>query len=1518
MLGKDKEELDISKELVGEAVTSDDEYTGPAHNSVVSSDGKVQIRNFEVFWTSTDGDTIVNNVTRDSYHYNEYYGPIEKFNSEPKLQINWAISGESAYGKGDLTIDIPDVKAEGEKDGIRYSLSYYSIPMAEFNKDGSVNYSANYGNATFAYYYDKNSESTKITNIQDLAPGASGTLTLTYSKYGRGNYQNIRTGTKAPIEPSIKLNYNGEILKTKDKTLYIQTNTNVDLKINKYPVYNNNYDNVYKEWQDSWGNDAKPDNPEDYWYGVYQLNMKVRDESQTNVNIDLKDKLGKVYTYTRYNGGSGFYANDSGYRGDSSRSDFDKDFPMKEGKILETTSKHSIIGYSDIMEKSQKDYVFKKSDNPDKVSWPTFNVNNKEKYGNNKATSSNYYAYVLIKIPYKKLGLNQKEKSYYLRFDNGMDVTTTPLDSNQEPIKKTTGGNVGTYYTYVPDVEFTAPPGDMFKLEKKAHHTNYDGYYYNGIWNRTEIGDSGWHNGKEKGFNLLYNLYLANEDLYSDRKVQWELNLTSRVANATYDEKYKNDKSPSEAYGKKKIKYELVDDYLYLADDYGKELTPDDYTVNSVEFSSVSAYYYGQPDSKKKANYFKNTENKDIPASIYIRKLSTGEWEKAATFNLSFTSWNWIRNFNPLISGVKQDERTITVPEGYTSIKLEYESSYAGVDVSMKVNGTLHPSERVKKYIDSSKDDKYVMNMQLRNDSTLAAYDEDGNMIGLQGTTESSSNVDRTLELDKKNYGVEMYHSPVHLYLRQEPMPEMYGMQFLNKKINSIWSRNDTFNKQFKVPTEVVYREEIGNYKVYKDEDIRKQYHVQNSGTFYDLLPLGVTGVEDVKISNYRYLNNEHRYDSYHVYEYYDKDTGLNLLSSSYKLIPNWKNSGRTLLIARFDNAELSKDLKYGDKDYNPSASIKLSYDMIYPWDSYKDYGSKIERNLVAYESGFEKRPDDGLDDSLTSELEDGYKDSNPGFDKDYTYVGDAKKYYDKKIYTDQEIEWMKDLNSDHDEKRFLYALGSTTVSGDTEANVGLTKHVSTDINPNFTLKSTTKEGGNYQYKIRLQAAHGTSVSNLVFFDSIENYDPLKADEDYGIKRWRGTLSSIDLTHPIMKGIEPKVYVSTKPKLDIEKHNNVSDSAIWKLYKEGDDLSSVQAVAIDLRKNKDGSDFKLAQDTAINVYLNMKALWNLKEKQIDPKAKALNAIYASNTVTTNLDNKSTKLIYTAYTAVNLKPVTAETQINATKKYLDKEGKNIALKGNDFTFELKDTEGKVLQTKTNDKDGNITFDPIKYNSWDVGEHTYTIEEIKGNDNKIDYDNHVETVKVNVERIGDSELKATVVYDADNSIFTNREKATASLQVVKLIDGTNKVELDPIKDNDGNILSYKVSEKDKDKALDGAEYELYKTSDSNRKNVIATIKTVNGVSNVVSDLEAGKYILKETRAPGGYEINPNKIEINIEEKDLGTIKIAFVNDKAKANMPSTGMLPAKFLISGLNVVLLFMGLHLIRKKKTDLHR
>lgn len=1647
LIGKeDKEELDVSKELVGEAVTNDGEYTGPAHNSVVSSDGKVQIRNFEVFWTSTEGDTITfdNAWPNEWYKYSNWipyytysggerpekdknYSTHKHFSSEPKMQINWALSGEKTYSKGDMKIDLPLFAYNNDKD-FSFKIMGSPIPKVVFNEDGTINYNANYGNATLAYYYDEDSKSTKITNILDLAPGASGTLTLTYGF--DGNVRFIKDSEVAAIQPTLTLKHNDEVLKTKDKELKVEIKTKFDARLLKSGT-------AYKSWQDEWGNDIKPENADDYIYVKYKIEPQIDDTLQTNLDIKLTDVLGEVYN---------------------------------RGKKVDV--EQEIIAYSDIDSNKLTNIPTKQG----RIEFPVYNLNigkneNKKDYEGNRAIYREiayggiklHPAYktiktsVLVKIPKDKLGFTgKKEDSYSYEFKNNAEIEVSPNNSNQDKVIKNASCAVSLKYTYVPDVEFNAPPGDMFVLQKQAKHTHAE--YKNGwdwikgprdgfhIDNGRNIYLSGTDDNRDNPFRDIWNEYKPYEELYSDRDVSWKIIGKARVANATYDSKYDDPENPSNAYGRKKVKYELVDDYLYLADDYTKELTPEDYTVKSIEFSDsdkfIYKYDYEQPSKKAKADYMENVDTIAIPASLYIRKTSTSEWEKAASFDMKTLSSIKIENFESFIKGVKKDDSywggEIFLPEGYTSTKLVYETPFASINLQYKINGTLHPSKRVKDYIDKSKDDEYVMNIKLRNDSTFLAYDEEGNKLGLQGTTKSSTNVDRTLELDRINYGEEMYHSPVQLYLRQKHMPKISRQQFLSKNISE--TKNDSFKKAFIVSTSVRYYERFNNADLfnYTENEVYKVFHHQNSGTFYDLLPFGVTGVSNVSVRSGRGEYNQ----EYNYLLYKDKDTNSTILKSSYELIPNWRNSGRTMLIAKFDNAYLEKKMNSINHNiwggYNPNANIKLYYDMIYPWDSYKDYGSKINRNLVAYESGFEKRPDDGLDDSLTNELENGYKDTNPGFYK--TYNGDTKKYdKDTKLFTNQEIEWMKDLNPNHDEKRFLYAQASTTVSGDTEANVGLTKHVSTDINPNFTLKSSTKEGGNYQYKIRLQAAHGTSVSNLVFFDSIENYNPLKADEDYGIKQWRGKLSSIDLTHPIMKGIAPKVYVSTKPKLDIEKHNDVSDSTIWKLYKEGDDLSNVQAVAIDLRKNKDGSDFKLEQDTAINVYLNMKAPWNLKEKQIDPKAKALNAIYASNTVTTSLDNKSTKLIYTAYTAVDLKPVTTETQIKATKKHLDKEGKDIALKGKDFTFELKDAEGKVLQTKTNDNKGNITFDPIKYNSWDVGEHTYKIVEVKGDSETTAYDNHEEIIKVKVERSGDSELKATITYDKDGAAFNNHEvdaitasleakkvyigkggleekpkagafefilkdaegkevtkanndaegkvvfeglefkpnqigehkytieevkgnnpaieydstkknvtvnvsltkdfklKAyvvyegekiptftntlkSASLQLVKLKDGTDPFILDEVKDKNGILTSYKVPEAQKDNVLDGAEYELYKLTEG-KEELIATLTTKNGISQVVQDIMPGKYKLKETKAPKGYTLNDKDLIFDITDKDAGTIVAKFATDDSIIDMPSTGGQGTKALMIGGGILVAIMAGVLVvanKKKKEELNK
>ena len=114
----------------------------------------------------------------------------------------------------------------------------------------------------------------------------------------------------------------------------------------------------------------------------------------------------------------------------------------------------------------------------------------------------------------------------------------------------------------------------------------------------------------------------------------------------------------------------------------------------------------------------------------------------------------------------------------------------------------------------------------------------------------------------------------------------------------------------------------------------------------------------------------------------------------------------------------------------------------------------------------------------------------------------------------------------------------------------------------------------------------------------------------------------------------------------------------------------------------------------------------------------------------------------------------------------------ALKEGEFTFELKDADGKVLQTKTNDADGNVAFDKIDYTS--AGTYNYTISEVKGTEDRVTYDETVHNVTVNVEDQG-GQLVATTTYDDGSTVapeFTNTYKAqptTASLEATKTLTG-----------------------------------------------------------------------------------------------------------------------------------------------------
>ena len=56
----------------------------------------------------------------------------------------------------------------------------------------------------------------------------------------------------------------------------------------------------------------------------------------------------------------------------------------------------------------------------------------------------------------------------------------------------------------------------------------------------------------------------------------------------------------------------------------------------------------------------------------------------------------------------------------------------------------------------------------------------------------------------------------------------------------------------------------------------------------------------------------------------------------------------------------------------------------------------------------------------------------------------------------------------------------------------------------------------------------------------------------------------------------------------------------------------------------------------------------------------------------------------------------------------------------YSFQLLDQNNNVVQTKTNNENGEIIFDSINYNANDLGFVNYKIKEVIGNDTNINYD------------------------------------------------------------------------------------------------------------------------------------------------------------------------------------------------------
>ena len=92
-----------------------------------------------------------------------------------------------------------------------------------------------------------------------------------------------------------------------------------------------------------------------------------------------------------------------------------------------------------------------------------------------------------------------------------------------------------------------------------------------------------------------------------------------------------------------------------------------------------------------------------------------------------------------------------------------------------------------------------------------------------------------------------------------------------------------------------------------------------------------------------------------------------------------------------------------------------------------------------------------------------------------------------------------------------------------------------------------------------------------------------------------------------------------------------------------------------------------------------------------------------------------------------------------------------LKDGEFSFVLKDKDGNVIETVTNDADGKIKFSALTFKRGEEGVYTYTVEEVKGTEKGVTYDTMVATVAVTVAK--DGKVLAAVAGLPEDTEFNN---------------------------------------------------------------------------------------------------------------------------------------------------------------------
>ena len=1044
------------------------------------------------------------------------------------------------------------------------------------------------------------------------------------------------------------------------------------------------YPDKYSTWQSSWGTSIKPANADDYLYLQYRVETRIT--------------ATQPYTFTIDNKVTGLDDN--------------------------MTNAMKIIGYKFSGKGWQKEN----------------SVQNQTLYSANKGEDARY-DYVLLRI--KRSEIN---KVTYWKAMNQFTVTLSPTDKiddnsvlNQgetwhwhKPIFYAPGGSANVYHR-----------GDGVHRQNDPHSIYYDAPHWTsscslkvGDYSRYDLEAFNGYDGEKITMTSMDGLDFGSWFVAYGYRYTYD-----------YDNYNVNAKDPK-GYGKKDVRYELVNNGVYLYDALQDNpqavrtpiLTYNDYCYSKIDFDTdfsdavfneeeqrfdrIDSATYGENESLDFYGKFKDSK-KDVLFAKYNLKTGTVWFDS-----------NYVASMN---------NRTIQMKDGADLVEYTVKTAnkHYRSEVFTVPNITLKNSKTVMDFVKNKKEVAVhaQSKVYIYASSTVYKDDIEKGDEGKAGLvfSEKSSDDDfvRTTKRDSS----------------------------ISKEVVS--TTNNTKKKYYRLSWAVKAKETA---QISAEE---KLYIPQSSGTLFDLIPKGATlDKNSIRVKN-----------------------GDNYLSSSeYKIstIQDYKGTGRTMLVVK---------ILSGAQWY------ELDYDTLYTWDSINDYGNNVY-NPVAYKTG---------NDTISN----GFKDNGGKAFIDGTANPDVIQDADLMSGLDDiDLDSAKTGN----EKKYIFGEDTVDLLTLTAASSGLKKKVKDEREAEYTYTSETTLGGSYSYQLRYQSSNGSSSKDMIFFDSLENYDQSTMTNAGTESQWHGTLTGVGTKQLEEKGISPVVYISTVPNLDIDAHHDLTDKAVWTKVTSKTDLSTAKAVAIDMTRAKDGSEYELPQRQSVVAYLYMKAPASTPDTGKKALPYAYNNVYIQSRITDMDTNSSDRfLIHQDFTKVSL-PVTGSFGL----RKVSSESENVRI--SDVTFRLTGTSAygtEYNQSVKTNQNGELYFNDIEMG-------TYVLQEQEvSNDWLLDTTEH--TVQIT------NEGKVLI----DNQEYTDR---------YVMIANHPRVHTD--------VTFYKTNASNSYIKVKGSQFMLSGTSDYGTTIKNYAVSNDNGRV-VFKDIEMGTYELKESRASEGYALNQNVYQVKVDD-------------------------------------------------------